>query len=287
MNTRPVIVGLGELLWDMLPAGPRLGGAPGNFAYHAHALGAESLVVSAVGQDTLGASALNGLRRAGLSTQFISKLPSHPTGTVAVALNGAGQASYTVVEQVAWDFIPTEKATLGLAARADAVCFGSLAQRAPASRAMVRDFLRATRPECLRVFDINLRPPHFSAGVVHDSLLLASVFKLNDEELTWLAPMLGCPPEEDVVYQHIFDRYPLRVIVLTRGARGATLATREERLDLPGLPPSFLADTVGAGDAFTASLVMGLLRGHSLRESGEFAIRLASFVCSQPGPCLT
>jgi fructokinase len=278
-----VIVGLGELLWDLLPAGPQLGGAPGNFAYHAHALGASACVVSAVGMDDFGRRALAQLRAVGVNTDFIQKHAARPTGTVAVELNAAGQPRYTIVENVAWDGIAESPAMLALAARADAVCFGSLAQRSPVSRAAVRSFLRATRSDCLRIFDINLRAPHYSAEVIRDSLALASVFKLNDEELPMLAAMLGCAAHEDATFQYLFENFPLRLIALTRGAHGAILATREERLHLPGQPPSVLADTIGAGDAFTAALATGLLRGRPLRETGGDAIRLASYVCSRSG----
>jgi fructokinase len=284
MNPPPVIVGFGELLWDLLPAGPQLGGAPGNFAYHAHVLGAATSIVSAVGDDALGRRALDQLRGAGLSTQFITQSRARPTGTVPVTLDAAGQANYTIVENVAWDMIPESPDLLALAARADAVCYGSLVQRSPVSRATLRRFLAATRPECLRVFDINLRPPHFTREVVLESLATATLFKLNDEELAPLAAMLGCASDEASVFSHLFARYPvLQIIALTRGAQGATLVAPGERHDLPGQPPAQLADTIGAGDSFTAALVIGLLGGQSLHDCGTRAIGHASFVCSRAG----
>lgn len=283
MPTPPVIVGFGELLWDLLPAGPQLGGAPGNFAYHAHALGAETYMVSAVGQDELGGRALEQLRERGLEARYIATSTTHPTGTVHVRLNERGQPSYTIVENVAWDEVPQSAELLALAARADAICYGTLAQRSAGSRETLRALLAATRRECLRVFDINLRAPHFSTEVVLESLATATLFKLNDEELPVLAGMLGCGADEATVFAAIFERYPVGTIALTRGADGATLVTRAERCALPGRPPERLVDTIGAGDAFTAALVTGLLAGRSLAEAGERAIRQASFVCSRAG----
>ena len=283
MSTRPVIVGFGELLWDLLPTGAQLGGAPGNFAYHAHALGAESFIYSAVGDDDLGRRAMSQLSAKGLSTRCISQITTHPTGTVHVALNASGQPGYTIIEDVAWDMIPESTGSLELAGRADAVCYGSLAQRSPVSRTTLRRLLAATRADCLRVFDINLRPPHFTREIVLDSLASATIFKLNDEELPQLAVMLGCATDEASLFAHLFGCYPLQTIALTRGAQGATLVTREQRHDLPGQPPDRLADTIGAGDCFTAALVSNLLAGHCLQESGTRAIRHASYVCSQSG----
>ena len=283
MSAKPVIIGFGELLWDLLPAGAQLGGAPGNFAYHTHVLGAETQIVSAVGDDALGRRALDQLQSVGLSTHLIATLDTHPTGTVHVQLNDAGQASYTIVENVAWDRIPVSADSLALASRADAICYGSLVQRSSVSRDTLRQFLAATRLDCLRIFDINLRPPHFTTEIVLDSLATATLFKLNDEELPQLATMLGCASDEASVFAHLFARYPLKTIALTRGADGATLITRDERHDLPGQPPTRLADTVGAGDSFTASLVTSLLAGRSLEEAGKRAIRHASYVCSQHG----
>lgn len=283
MSDKPVIIGFGELLWDLLPAGAQLGGAPGNFAYHAHVLDAEVHIVSAIGDDDLGRRALDQLRAVGLDTRFISTLKKPPTGTVPITLNAAGQPSYTIVENVAWEVIPCSPELLALAARADAVCYGSLAQRSPVSRHTLRQFIAAMRSDCLRIFDINLRPPHFTSEVVLDSLTTATLFKLNDEELPQLAAMLGCASDEPAVFAHLFAHYPLQTIALTRGARGATLVTRDQRHDLPGQPPELLADTVGAGDSFTAALVTSLLAGRSLSEAGTRAIRHASYVCSKPG----
>lgn len=283
MTPKPTIVGFGELLWDLLPSGAQLGGAPGNFAYHAHVLGSDTYIVSAVGRDELGTRALDQLCRAGLSTRFIVRHSDMPTGTVNITLNTVGQPTYTIVENAAWDAIPQTPDILALATIADAVCFGSLAQRSAISRDTLHSFLRNTRSDCLRIFDINLRPPHFTDHIVLESLTFATLLKLNDEELPHLAAMLGCGSDETSVSHHLFEHYSLQSIVLTRGAQGATLISREERIDLSGQAPAQLTDTVGAGDSFTAAFITALLHGKPPRESGARAICHASYVCSQPG----
>lgn len=280
---KPIIVGLGELLWDLLPAGRRLGGAPANFAYHANALGAEAGLVSAVGTDQLGADALAALTGAGLSTRFVSRDAGHPTGTVDVEFDGAGQPRYRIVGDVAWDFLADSPGLQELAATADAVCFGTLAQRTAASHQTIRRFLRHTTPQCWRILDINLRPPHFTPQVVHESLALVNVLKFNDEELPVLANMLGCGSGLEAVGDRVFSQYPVRLLALTQGAQGATLVTPHEQLHLPAVPPPIMVDTVGAGDAFAAAIAVGLVEGHTLREMGERAILRSSLACGSSG----
>jgi len=282
-SAKPLILGLGELLWDLLPDGKQLGGAPANFAYHAQALGAEARVISAVGVDALGAKALERLRDADLNTECIVTDRAHPTGTVEVTLNENGQPGYTIVENVAWDFIPQSRTASELAARADAICFGTLAQRSATSRGTIRFLLQQASRKCLRILDVNLRAPFIDAAVVRESCALADVLKFNDEELPWLAQMLGRNADEDALFAELFARYRFRLIALTRGSHGATLVTQGEQIDFPAEPPTTLADTVGAGDAFTASMTLGWLRKLPLREIGVIANRVASHVCSQKG----
>ena len=286
-SVAPVVVGVGEVLWDLLPAGKQLGGAPGNFAYHAAALGARGVVVSRVGDDDLGREALGRVKSLGLDPAFITTDPWRPTGTVEVRLDERGAADYVIHERVAWDYIPTTPALLDLAARADAVCYGTLAQRAPESRQTIRAFLAATRPDgCLRVFDINLRQQDYSAALLRDLLPLSHVLKLNDEELPVVARLLGVAGSGPAVLRHLLNDHPnLRLIALTRGGRGGVLLTqRGEEYDHGGFPAN-VVDTVGAGDSFTAALVTGLLhpRTPGLSEINAFANRVAAFVCSQPG----
>jgi fructokinase len=285
----PVVVGIGEVLWDLLPAGKQLGGAPANFAYHAAALGARGVVVSRVGEDDLGRDALERVKSLGLDPAFITTDAEHPTGTVEVRLDERGVADYVIHERVAWDYIPTTPPLLGLAARADAVCYGTLAQRSAESRQTIRAFLAATRPEgCLRVFDINLRQQYYSAALVRDLLPLSHVLKLNDEELPVVAQLLGVTTAgagTTVLRQLLRDHPNLRLIALTRGGRGSVLLTQSgEEYDHGGFPTK-VVDTVGAGDAFTAALVTALLHpgAPGLSEINAFANRVAAFVCSQSG----
>jgi fructokinase len=282
-SAKPLIVGLGELLWDLLPDGKQLGGAPANFAYQAHALGADARVVSAVGADELGREAVAQLRQRGVESAFIVTDPFHATGTVEVSVNAQGQPRYTIVESVAWDFIPLSDAAAHLAAQAHAICFGTLAQRAPTSRETIRTLLQRASPRCLRILDINLRPPFVDPAIVRESCGLADALKLNDEEFPMLAEMLGCDAREARFFTELFERYRFRLIALTRGADGATLVTPNERLDFPGAPPRELVDTVGAGDAFTAAMTVGWLRHLPLAHIGANAIRVASYVCSLRG----
>jgi fructokinase len=282
-DRRLTVVGLGEILWDLLPAGRQLGGAPANFAYHAQALGGAGVVVSCVGADDAGREILRRLEKRGLATRYIATDPDHPTGTVSVALDVRGNPDFTIHEGVAWDFLPRAPELLELAARADAVCYGSLAQRSSVTRETIRAFLEATRPECLRVFDVNLRQRFFSEGIVRASLDRADVLKLNEEELPVVAELLGVEGTETEMLDVLLDRFSLRAVALTRGERGSLLRRPGETAEHPGFQREEIADTVGAGDAFTAAMVMGLLQERDLWAVCEGANRLAAYVCSQPG----
>ena len=259
-----------------------MGGAPVNFAYHAAALGAETHAVSAVGDDPLGGEILQRMDAVGLPRQGVAVDGQHPTGTVTVELDPAGKPTYCIHEGVAWDFIPLRPATLSLMQHADAICFGSLAQRGAVSRATVRSLLDAVPERCLRVFDINLRQHYFNADILAAGLRSANVLKLNDEELPVVAELLSLPGGECEVLCGLLNRYDLRLIALTKGARGSRLIGRQQRSHHPGVPTT-VVDSVGAGDAFTAAVVMGLLDDLGLDTINERANRLASYVCSQPG----
>jgi len=279
---QPVIVGLGEVLWDLLPRGKQFGGAPANFAYHANTLGAKGYVVSCVGADALGDEILKRLDALGLRRDYVAVDAAHATGTVSVTLDAAGCPTYVIHENVAWDFLRPGPALLSLAAAADAVCFGSLAQRSAVSRATIRDFLAATGPDCLRIFDINLRQRYFDADTIAASLSRATVLKLNDEELPVVAELLSIAGGEEEILGELCLRFNLRLIALTKGAGGAMLFTPGRCSVQPGLPVE-VADAVGAGDAFTAALAMGMLAGLDLDVIGAHANRLARYVCSQHG----
>lgn len=279
---KPVMVGLGEILWDLLPTGKALGGAPANFAYHAHALGAVASVVSTVGRDYLGQEILQRLDHLGVDRDFVAEDSSHPTGTVSVHVDKRGIPEYIIHEDVAWDFIPYEPGLDSLAAAADAVCFGSLGQRSPVSRTTIQRFLAATRPECQHVLDINLRQHFYTPDIISHSLELAHILKLNEDELPVLAAMLSLHgPVQDQLSQ-LLQRYQLKLIALTRGSQGAILQTPHETADCPGFSVA-VADTVGAGDAFTAAMMIGLLSGRPLPEVNRHACRIAAFVCAQHG----
>jgi fructokinase len=287
MNTegnRPVVVGIGELLWDLLPEGKELGGAPANFAYHAQSLGAAASVVSCVGEDDPGGEILDRLGEQGLDLRYVAVTSEHPTGTVSVELDGKGKPKFTIHQNVAWDYIPSSSEQIRLAGRADAVCFGSLAQRSPVSRRTIRLFLEGTRPDvCLRVFDINLRQSYYSRDLIRESLTLCNVLKLNDEEITVVSELLSLKGSESERVGQIVKEYSLRVVAVTKGERGSSVYTPDGKTEHPGFPPERIVDTVGAGDSYTASMVMGLLRGESLGTICENANRLASYVCSQKG----
>ncbi len=278
----PLAVGLGEVLWDLLPAGKQLGGAPANFAYHARVLGCTSAVVSAVGRDGLGEEILSRLRTLGLESSHLARDPMHPTGTVSVKLDLAGIPSYVIHTNVAWDFIPDSPGLHALAERTDLVCFGSLAQRAPVSRQTIQTFIQATRSEALRVFDINLRQNYFSAAILRSSFEHANVLKVNDQELPIVADLLDLPRVEGETVKAMLGQFPFDVIAVTRGGSGSSLYTADAAAHHDGFAVT-IVDTVGAGDAFTAALATGLLERKPLAEINEFANRLASFVCTQHG----
>jgi fructokinase len=286
VNRTPLILALGEILWDLLPSGRHLGGAPANFAWHAGQLGARAITISAVGDDEPGREILERLRGLGLETSAIAVDARHATGTVTVALE-AGQPSYTIHENVAWDFIPQRQATAELAGAADCVCFGSLAQRSPVSRETIQGLLGRKKPDALRIFDINLRQDYFDRQTLHQSLERADVLKINDVELLDLARVFGHKLTRDTperFARELFDSYGLDLTAVTRGAEGSVFHTPDGRvLEHPGYAPPRVADTVGAGDAFTAALAMGLLRGVPLEKIGDDANRLASYVCTQRG----
>ena len=280
-SKRPCVVGLGEILWDMLPSGTFLGGAPANFAFHANELGAHGVVVSAVGQDDLGQRIVDQLQQLNVSTAGLRQT-TQPTGTVTVT-TVAGQPNYVIHTDVAWDFIPFDTALRDLASQTDAVCFGTLAQRCHNSRESIRSFLQATGKHCWRIFDINLRQQFYDASVIRSSLELAHVLKLNHEELPIVAQLMGINATAEETIQILLQSCQLRLIALTRGGSGSSLYTRWRTSHHPGYPVSNIADTVGAGDSFTAALVMGLLNSDDLDSIHDRAARIASYVCTQRG----
>lgn len=276
------VIGLGEILWDMLPAGKQLGGAPANFAYHAQALGGNGVVVSCVGEDDLGREILTKLRNLNLDSKHIAIDRDHPTGTVTVELDARGVPSYTIHEGVAWDYIRPSDGLMTLAQQANAVCFGSLCQRSAVSRQTVRQFIGATSGGCVRILDINLRQSYFNREIIGTLLDLSNVLKLNDEELPVVANLLGITGTETEVLEQLVARYRLQLIALTRAGQGSRLFSQAADCSHSGFEVE-VADTVGAGDSFAAVLALGLLRGDTLDHINEHANRVASFVCTQNG----
>ncbi|MGE4286141.1 MAG: carbohydrate kinase [Phycisphaerae bacterium] len=275
------VAGIGEVLYDVYPEGKRLGGAPSNFVFHAVALGLDGVVVSACGRDELGAELKADLAEKGMSLRGITE-NDHPTGAVLVSLDSAGVAHYRISEGAAWDYITCDETVMKLAEGMDAVCFGSLAQRAEISRNSIRRFLKATRPDCLRVFDVNLRLPYYSREIIEQSLELANVLKLNEDEIIVLKDMFGLSGSEDRQLSELQKRFNLRTIALTKGPKGSTMLGDSESHSFAGFPADVI-DTVGAGDSFTAAMVFGLLNGYSLEKTNILASRVASFVCSRHG----
>lgn len=276
------ILGIGEILWDLLPAGRQLGGAPANFTYHAHALGAEARVVSRVGNDALGHEILDRLSALDLPGDGVSVDPAAPTGTVTVEVQPDGQPRFIIHENVAWDRIGVDAASLEFAARADAVCFGSLAQRCAISRAAIHRIVSATPETALRVFDINLRQHFYSRDVIESSLTLANALKLNDAELPVLAAIFNLRGDARAQLAALVAQFRLRAIAFTRGTNGSLLLAEESWSEHPGLRVK-VVDAVGAGDSFTAVWTLGLLAGLPLDEINRRANELAAFVCTQPG----
>ena len=279
---KQTLIGLGEILWDLLPAGKQIGGAPTNFAYHAHALGAEGLVVSRVGADDLGDEILETLIRLGLDCGGVGRDEEHPTGTVSVELDADGKPTYIIHEDVAWDFVALTDEVRERAAAAAGVCFGSLGQRNPVSRAAIREIVQAVPAHGLCIFDINLRQDFYSKEIVADSLELANVLKINDEELPIVSAMFGIAGDEHAQIADLAGRFGLTAVALTRGDKGSLLWHADTWSEHSGYPAD-IKDTVGAGDAFGAALAMGLLAGHDLDRINDEANRLAAHVCSQHG----
>lgn len=281
MKPQPTVVGLGEVLWDLLPAGPMLGGAPANFACLAGQLGADAAVVSCVGQDDFGDQAVAAFQKRSVAHQYVGR-NKRPTGTVEVTLDAFGQPSYNILTDVAWDYLEWSDAFSKLATSADAVCFGTLGQRSSISQKTIERFLIATNEDALRIFDVNLRTPYYEDEIIFQSLELANVLKLNDHELPILASICGFAGSEIEQMQQFALRYDLQAVALTCGAEGAKLIRGDEVCEQPSAAIE-VVDTIGAGDAFAAALALGLLAGRNLTTISSNACRIAEYVCSQSG----
>lgn len=277
-----LIIGLGEALWDMLPEGKKLGGAPANFAYHAGQFGLDTLAVSALGEDKLAEETIEALEKNGL--KYLMPRVPYATGTVLVTLTGEGIPTYEIKENVAWDNIPFTPEVDEAARNCRAVCFGSLAQRNVVSRQTIQKFLDATPADCIKICDINLRQQFFTKEVLEDSFRRCNILKINDEELVVVSRMFGYQELDDAkVCQQIVKDYQLQLLVLTCGTNGSYVFTADGRQSFQPTPKVVVADTVGAGDSFTGSFCAAILNGKPVEEAHRIAVEVSAYVCTQNG----
>ncbi|HEV2215330.1 MAG TPA: PfkB family carbohydrate kinase [Terracidiphilus sp.] len=289
MKEPHLILGLGELLWDVLPEGPRLGGAPSNFAVMAGRLGNHAVILSRIGRDDLGRKAVEVLDPLPADAGHLQVDPVHETGRVTVSLTD-GQAAYTIHQPAAWDSLELSDDWVQLAERANAICFGTLAQRSVDSRQTIQTLAAQTTSECVRVFDVNLRAPFYSSEIVQESLELATVVKMNDVEVPEVLGLLGLEADEETEAEslkrgamRLLAEFPtLQMVAVTRGGAGSLLVTREEWDEHPGVAAK-VVDTIGAGDAFTAAMTHYMLRGAGLSTLNEAGNRWGSWVASHHG----
>lgn len=278
-----IVVGMGEALWDVLPEGKKIGGAPANFAYHVSQFGLPSRVVSAVGNDPLGREIVENFTSKGLN-HLIEEVP-YPTGTVQVEIDPAGVPQYDIKENVAWDNIPYTTRLEALAGQTRAVCFGSLAQRNVVSRDTINRFLDAMpqTADSLVVFDVNLRQGFYTKEVLCNSMKRCNILKINDEELVTVSRMFGYPgiDLQDKCWI-LLGKYNLRMLILTCGINGSYVFT-PGNVSFQPTPKVEVADTVGAGDSFTAAFIASLLKGKSVTEAHALAVRTSAFVCTRKG----
>lgn len=277
-----IVVGMGEVLWDMLPEGKKLGGAPANFACHVSQLGFDSCVVSAVGNDELGKAIAEQLSKKNIN-MLVSTVP-YPTGTVQVSLKEKGVPCYDITQNVAWDNIPFTNELKSLAEKTVAVCFGSLAQRSEVSRAAVNGFLSALdRNICrYRVFDVNLRQKFYTREILNASMERCNILKINDEELVELGAIFGYHGEIESVCREIREDYNLDMLILTCGEVGSYIFY-DSKVSYQETPVVKVADTVGAGDSFTAAFVVALLKDMSVEDAHKNAVKVSAYVCTREG----
>jgi fructokinase len=284
-----LVLGLGELLWDVLPEGPRLGGAPANFAVMAGRLGSHAALLSRIGRDDPGRTAVDRLDTLPVDASLLQVDPVHETGRVTVYFED-GQPRFTIHQPAAWDLLELTDDWVQLAERADALCFGSLAQRSPESRQTIQTLVAQSSSACIRVFDVNLRPPFYSSEVIKESLELATVVKMNDSEAPLVLGLLGLPADEGTAEdglrldaERFLSEFPsLGMVAVTRGVNGSMLVTRDEWHAHPGIQVK-VADTIGSGDAFTAALTHYMLRGAGLATLNDAGNRWGAWVASRVG----
>ena len=278
-GNKPIVVGIGELLWDVLPTGKKAGGAPINFVYHATQLGAEGYAISAVGKDELGEEIVQELDNNHIAHCIESV--DYQTGTVEVTLE-KGIPTYNIIENVAWDHIPVSSKAIEIDKKAKAICFGTLAQRNMDSRKALTELLSYAPEDALRFFDINIRQNYYSKELILDLLEKANILKINDEELEMLRPMMGLGGDYEVCCKALLEKYGLKYVILTAGSKFSAIYSTDEN-SVIGTPKVAVADTVGAGDSFSGAFVYSILAGKSLKEAHRKAVNTAAFVCSKEG----
>ena len=277
-----LIIGIGEILWDMLPQGRQLGGAPANFAYHVSKLGMQGVVVSAIGNDALGDEIMSFLEDKNLDLHLMRV--ENPTGVVNIELNNVGIPMYNIVENVAWDSIPFTSELEVLAQNTKAVCFGSLAQRNEVSRNTIRRFIESLPQQCLKVFDVNLRQQYYSREIIEWSMTHCDVLKLNDEEIVELKRIWAMEEITDASFcAELQRRYDIKIIILTCGAAGSYVYSKDGAVSFQETPTVDVVDTVGAGDSFTAAFVVSLLKGESIAVAHSKATAVAAATCTHSG----
>ncbi|MDL2282358.1 carbohydrate kinase [Parabacteroides sp. OttesenSCG-928-G06] len=276
---KPLVVGIGELLWDVFPDSKKAGGAPINFVYHATQMGAEGCAISAVGNDVFGTEIIRELEKNHICNYI--EMVEHPTGSVLVELQN-GSPTYTINEGVAWDYLPLTGQSIELMKEADAVCFGTLAQRSTVSRETITTLLDYVKEGALCFFDINLRQHYYSREIIEASLKKANVFKLNDEELLLLRTMFRLEGSDEEVCRYFMRQYDLRYLILTAGSQYSTIYSENEESTIQ-TPKVTVTDTVGAGDSFSGAFIYSILTGKTLQEAHQVAVEIAAFVCTQQG----
>ena len=275
------VVGLGEILWDVFPERKVLGGAPANFAYHVSQFGYNGYAVSAIGDDLLGKEILSSLQDKGLN--YLIETTDFPTGTVQVTLNKTGIPQYEICENVAWDNIPFTAKTENLAKNTGTVCFGSLAQRNGVSKETIKRFLAAMPENSLKIFDINIRQHFYTKELIHESLLMCNMLKINDDEVIIVSELFGWKNmEEQDICKKILENYNLDIVILTKGTNGSFVFTPKETSYQP-TPKVHVADTVGAGDSFTAAFVASYMHGERITDAHQLAMEVSAYVCTQHG----
>ena len=276
------VIAVGEIVWDMLPAGKQLGGAPLNFAFFSKELGAEAYAVSAIGNDVLGDETLAVASATGVNLDYLQR-NNLPTSRVLISLDNEGVPQYEIVENVAWDALECPQMILDLVKDASVMCWGSLAQRSVTSRQSVLAMLAAAPKECVKVFDINIRQHYYSREVIETSLGYADILKLNEDELPLVASILGLSGQERDIVRQLIEKYALKYLVYTHGADFSEVFSATGEYSHVPTPKVRVVDTVGAGDSFTAVFVTSILQGLSMAESHVRAVEVSAYVCTQNG----